>query len=397
MLDGVQHQSIAGVGMRLLRLVLLTILVIGSAVRASSAQILGVTWTGDVVLVDPATAEGGVVGTVGWDEVNAMSKDVNGRLVACSNSPTPTFLELDPVTYQGTLVDSALLHDVRSIAFSSTDPMILYATDIPSGVGRWLFRFDLNYANGDPQYRNLIDRIEWAGTYIPVPGIQAMTMAPDGTLYAWSTGAGLVTVDPTTARAVNVSGVSDGSSAIQSIFFDDAGVLYGIYDELYTIDTTTGARTLVGAGGWSNVRAASIAPGQCDVSTYCIASPNSAGPGALIGWSGSSSVAANDLVLEIQGSPPGRFGSFFYGPNQTQVPFGDGYRCAGGGVHRLGVTQSDAAGDASHALDITAPPVPAAQIEAGSWWNFQYWYRDPSGPGGSGFNLSNGLSVRFCP
>ena len=36
------------------------------------------------------------------------------------------------------------------------------------------------------------------------------------------------------------------------------------------------------------------------------------------------------------------------------------------------------------------------QIQAGATWNFQAWYRDPAG-GPSGFNLSDGLGITFCP
>ena len=38
----------------------------------------------------------------------------------------------------------------------------------------------------------------------------------------------------------------------------------------------------------------------------------------------------------------------------------------------------------------------SGQITPDSTWNFQLWYRDPMGPGGTGFNLSDGLSVTFC-
>ena len=48
-------------------------------------------------------------------------------------------------------------------------------------------------------------------------------------------------------------------------------------------------------------------------------------------------------------------------------------------------------------LDITDPPSPSGQITVGSSWNFQFWYRDPAGPGGTGFNLSDGLHAIFCP
>ncbi len=48
---------------------------------------------------------------------------------------------------------------------------------------------------------------------------------------------------------------------------------------------------------------------------------------------------------------------------------------------------------------MTNPPAPSGQVTAGSTWNYQFWYRDPPGGGGgpAGFNLSNGMSITFCP
>ena len=130
--------------------------------------------------------------------------------------------------------------------------------------------------------------------------------------------------------------------------------------------------------------------------SYCPLTPNSVGVGATIAMSGSTSVAANDLVLAAQGCPVNQYGIFFYGPAAGQVPFGDGNRCVSGQMFRLPVIQSDGAGLASHAVDLTAPPQPAGQITVATTWYFQFWYRDPSGPGGNAFNLSDALELVFC-
>ena len=142
---------------------------------------------------------------------------------------------------------------------------------------------------------------------------------------------------------------------------------------------------------------------DCSTSNYCQTAPNSSSSGALISNSGTTSVVANDLVLETIGAVPGQFGLFYYGPNQIQVPFGDGFRCVGAGglgTFRLNPPgMIDPFGDLSRALDLTQPPASAGpgMIGAGEEWNFQFWYRDPTGPGGTGFNFSDGLSVHFCP
>ncbi len=133
--------------------------------------------------------------------------------------------------------------------------------------------------------------------------------------------------------------------------------------------------------------------------SYCTGAPNSVGSGATISLTGTISLAAGDAVLHAAGVPPSQFGLFYYGPNQVQLPWGDGFRCAGGGVYRLGTVLSDGSGNSTDPLDYTKPPMDAGagKIVAGGSWNFQYWYRDPSGPGGTGFNASDALAVTFCP
>jgi glucose/arabinose dehydrogenase len=127
--------------------------------------------------------------------------------------------------------------------------------------------------------------------------------------------------------------------------------------------------------------------------TYCVDAPNSTGSGAVMRWSGTSAISMNDLKLMCAKAPPHVQGNFFYGQGETQIPFGNGFRCIAHELHRLPLVETNAAGNAVFTFDVHAPP---AVIDAGSTWNFQYWYRDASA-GGALFNESNALSVTFCP
>ncbi len=125
---------------------------------------------------------------------------------------------------------------------------------------------------------------------------------------------------------------------------------------------------------------------------------NSSGAGGRLSAFGSLSAASDDITFSASGLLPGQPVLLFSANNAVAggsgVLFGDGLRCAGGFVRRLGVSPPDAAGNASWG--------PGLRVVGG--WNggdirrFQGWYRDPvGGPCGNEFNLTNGLTVTFQP
>ncbi len=137
----------------------------------------------------------------------------------------------------------------------------------------------------------------------------------------------------------------------------------------------------------------------CGASNYCAGLPNSSGPGALMSLSGSTSLSANDLTLQVTGASVSQPGLFYYGTTQIASAFGDGLRCVGGSSYRLNPMQfTDASGQTTRAINYASPPTGSGTglIQAGDTWYFQYWFRDPAA-GGFGFNLSDGLELVFCP
>ncbi|MFT4542261.1 MAG: hypothetical protein ACI841_005362 [Planctomycetota bacterium] len=133
------------------------------------------------------------------------------------------------------------------------------------------------------------------------------------------------------------------------------------------------------------------------VTNYCQASPNSAGSGAFMNSLGTTSVSANNFVVNANSAAVSQVGIFYYGTNATEAPFGDGYRCVAGSTYRLPILQTGFPfGDVTYPIDLSAPPQASGQISAGSTWFFQFWFRDPAA-GGTGHNLSNGLEATFVP
>ena len=107
----------------------------------------------------------------------------------------------------------------------------------------------------------------------------------------------------------------------------------------------------------------------------------------------SQDVAVDDLSFSASGLIPGQPVLLFVGNNAVNegagIAFGDGLRCAGGGVRRLGVRFCDAAGNARWLGGLSA----TGGWAAGDTRRFQGWYRDALGPCGSTFNLTQGVEL----
>jgi hypothetical protein len=136
------------------------------------------------------------------------------------------------------------------------------------------------------------------------------------------------------------------------------------------------------------------APGS---GTGCL---SSLGVGALLGATGSASVSADTLVL--QGSAmPNASALYFQGTLQVGggqgTLFGDGLRCAGGAVLRLG-TQTNVLG-ASHYPEVGDDPISIrGAVVPGAVHTYQVWYRNAASfCTAAAFNLTNGVQAVWGP
>jgi hypothetical protein len=129
---------------------------------------------------------------------------------------------------------------------------------------------------------------------------------------------------------------------------------------------------------------------------------NSINPsGALLEAYGTPSVSLDSLQLRGSGMPNS---SALYFQGTTEVGggfgayFGDGLRCAGGSVIRLG-TKVNALGASQYPSGANQPVSVRGAVPPGSVRTYQVWYRNAAGGfcTSSTFNLSNGVSVTWYP
>ncbi len=117
---------------------------------------------------------------------------------------------------------------------------------------------------------------------------------------------------------------------------------------------------------------------------------------------GHASLAGDALVLHSTGMPPNATALFFQGTEQVNggsgAVFGDGLRCAGGAVRRLGTKLVSNAGRAVFPDVGDAPISLAGQVTGPGLRTYQAWFRvaqDFCTP--ATFNLTNGWEIQWTP
>lgn len=138
--------------------------------------------------------------------------------------------------------------------------------------------------------------------------------------------------------------------------------------------------------------------GPAGVARGCV---NSTGVGAALAGSGFASVANDSFALTVSGLPPTTSVLLFQGPGfaggGAGVPFGDGLRCVTGSVLRL-ATRASSFGVVAWPWFGSTPLSQLGRVPAsGATVHYQAWYRNPAGPCGAAFNLTNAATRTWSP
>lgn len=116
--------------------------------------------------------------------------------------------------------------------------------------------------------------------------------------------------------------------------------------------------------------------------------------GARLDAFGSAIVGADTVRITGSGMPNSS-ALYFQGTSPIALPFGDGLRCVGGSVVRLG-TRSNSNGTSSVPSAGDLPLSVRGGVTAGSTRHYQVWYRNAAVfCTASTFNLSNGVSIAW--
>ena len=122
--------------------------------------------------------------------------------------------------------------------------------------------------------------------------------------------------------------------------------------------------------------------------------------GGHLGGEGAASVSSDTFVLTGSGMPNSSV-LYFQGTTQANgglgTVFGDGLRCAAGSVIRLGTKTNSSNGSMYPAPGDIPISIKGAIPAGGGTRTYQAWYRNTTGPCGSGFNLTNGVQVTWVP
>jgi len=131
--------------------------------------------------------------------------------------------------------------------------------------------------------------------------------------------------------------------------------------------------------------------GPCEApAVYCTPKTTSQGLSPSIGSAGEPSLGVNAFSLTLASAVPSTNGLYFWGDAPNATPFFNGTLCVAPPVTRSPLQTIGPAGTLS-------VPIPVLVEDLGRTRYFQFWFRDPAQPDGTGVGLSDALRVTFCP
>ncbi len=257
---------------------------------------------------------------------------------------------------------------------------MLHRSTIRVGLRRALAVLTLAHAAGSVVARDASAQVPFDGCGTIVPGVTCpkLFQADSGGTWLLSDYAAFVVGD-----YVHVVGQADPGCIT---FCQQGGCIFGNTIQLCGVCACTGFCAGDGTGTACPC-GNSGAPGH-----GCANSVNSAG--ALLGGTGIASLSNDTVVLAGTGMPNSS-ALYFQGTTQVSVVFGDGKRCAGGSIVRLGTKTNASGGSQYPAAGDPSVSVRGLVLAPGTR-TYQVWYRNAAAfCTASTFNLSNGIEVSW--
>lgn len=215
-----------------------------AACLAHADILLGVDFGGQAYRIDSSTGVGQALGPGGMGPLNSLAYH-HGVYYAAGQGTE--LLSIDPVLGTSSLAATLSKGDVRGLA----------------SFGDKLFGILQGPTFDDPDLLAEVDPLTGIVTTIgnlgwPYSGVQALA-ADANSLYGWDAVEGLIKVDSLTGAVTDV-GTWGGTTDVQTLEFLGDGTLVGGRDQLLSIDLTTGGWSLIGSGGYTDVRGLAVVP-----------------------------------------------------------------------------------------------------------------------------------------
>jgi hypothetical protein len=224
------------------------------ATAVAQSGLYAIDYSGNLIHLNTTTGAGTLVGATGFAATNSAAADSLGRIFTVGGNPDQLIL-VNAATAASTvflnLASRPFGYGVRGLAFDPQDHLYAVLSQADVTTPDLLATIDMN-----------------TGAYTVVgstgrPDIQGLACNAAGVLYAVGVNSGLYTLDSSTGAASLIGGSFQGDD--QSLEFDDHGVLYACRANLRTVDPATGATTLIGPTGFSDIRGTAFVrgPAQC--------------------------------------------------------------------------------------------------------------------------------------
>jgi len=223
-------------------------------------RLVGVTYSGEYIEIGTDPVSSTVLNDTLPTRLNSLAHAVDGSLLTVqgplTNNPQIELLTLNPNT--GNTIGSIPLPSglgIRGMA-QHADGRIFASVARPENIFGPFDLVEINPITGSTSTIGTTTTTPNGSTPPIDISSQSLEFDANGTLFGWSSGQGLVSINLSSAITTRIGTSTTGNTlTIQSLAFNSNGDLFGVnaFNDLYSIDPVTGIPSLIGRFAFGNL------------------------------------------------------------------------------------------------------------------------------------------------